>query len=247
MVKLSFFYIIACLAFFGCRNRQNDYVFVQDNEMLMYVNYYVNSEIEFPFSFFEDYPICLAFSLDVKQQRNNRILIDEDELKTIDSLIGKFSNKYFEHEKYTYASEDTSKVYYCFCGKLSLVEGMSSFLISKEIPGELPDENPICWLYLFNCKDKRLTSIVQLSVNLSHNNTISTIVTYLIDKFFPAPFCFSQINYHSLFDSDCYISIEDYLPKQVIGDYVKIKKKSKVLYFSTFIIDENGYVKLIDM
>ena len=246
MVKLSFLYIIVFVAFAGCCRKQNDYVLVQDNEMLMYVNYIEHSEFEFPFSFFEDYPIRLTFSLDVKEQ-SNRFVISKNSSSSIKSIIEKFSDRYFEHGEDYCLSEDTSKVYFCFCGKLSLVDGMSSFLISKEIPGDLPDESPKCWLYLFNCKNKRLTSIVQLSVNLSHENNISGIVTYVIDNLWPAPYYFSQINYHTLFEPDSYISIENYLPKKVISDYVTIKKKSKVLYFSTFIIDENGYVELINM
>ena len=230
----------------GCTSRQNDCVLVQSNDQLVYVNYPEAKEFELPYSFFEDYHISLSYSLDVKDL-GNRILISKNDLRLVDRIIEKNSDRYLEHEKDRCLSDSTSQLSYFFCGRLSLVDSINSFLISEEVLEDIPEISTLRSLYLFNYKNKQITSIVQLSVNWLYGNSTSTIVTYVIDTYWPLPYYFSQINYSFSSDSDKYISIENYLSSQVVNEYIKVKKNLKVLYFSTFVVDENGFIKLIDI
>ena len=77
MDKIAFF-IVFCFVLAGCSSRQNEYVLVQYNNMLIHLNYNVPPEIEFPFSFFEDYPVSFVSTFDVEEQNNKRSFTGND-------------------------------------------------------------------------------------------------------------------------------------------------------------------------
>jgi len=248
MVRLSFF-IPICLALAGCCDKSNNVILVQNNELLVYVNYNEFTEYEFPFSSFTNYQAFPDFSFDAEKQKN-KILITGDDSTLIIKITDDFRKVYYKNDfeylyyesENEYSSDIETKKNLYFCGKISVNDSINSFLVLIEEPDMYYDISGSVSriLYVLNYKNHQLTSIIMLSTHMAGVDTEITIITYLIDMHF------SQINY-SFTDYCMYQSIEGYIPIEEIGDYVKIKKDLKVLYLSLFVIDENGFVKPINI
>jgi len=247
MVRLFFFVLVVCFALVGCGSRR-DFVLAQHNDMLDYLNYQETTAFEFPFNAFENNPVSSITSFDVKDQKIRNPFIGNDS-KIIREILDDFFCYNLKYDGCGYHSNDsTSRVGVFFCGKLSLVDSVSSYLVLTE----LPDDRYVFIgdyfrdLYLLNYKNNRLTSIVKLSTHKFSDDERTMVVTYLVEfETIPRSHLFAQINFPGFFLD---YRIVDHLPEQAIqavSGYVKIKKKSKTLRFSNFAIDEKGFVVFI--
>ena len=260
MIRL-FFLIAICLTLLGCNrhNTTNDNViFIQNNDLLIYVNYSEPEEYSFPFF---HYPTVTNFSLDAKKQENKIPITGNDSLlvrKTLEKFEYLYYKDFAEDYYKKYLIDTITKKDFFFCGKISvaneiyfnsagllLTDSVNSFLVLTEQPAEnmhLYDiESAYRKLYLLNFKNNKLTSIVVISKFLGDINNIyygrSSIVNYFIDKHF------SQIDYSLL--GPPRTAEEVSFPIQEISDIVKFNENSKFIsvYLSSYRIDENGFVE----
>ena len=241
MVRFSLCFVVFS-ALVGCHCKYNDAVLVQINDLLTYVNYDKSTDCTFPMIPYNHYPVSTNFSLDAIAQRN-KIPITRNDRCLILKILDDFKIRYYleESDYYSYDSDETVDVF--FCGKIQVVDGVNSFLILVEMP-----EHPYgileavpSTLYLLNYKESQLASIVDLSTQMGGIDIGIIIITYFLHNM-----VFSQINY-TFASEPMYQSIEWYIPTQKIVDYVKITKDAKVLYFSSFIINKDGFVQLVNI
>ena len=241
MVKLSFYFVVLA-ALTGCCCKYNDAVLVQINDLLPFVNYDKSAEYDFPMIPFNHYPVTPDFSLDAIAQRNKIPLTGNDRYLIL-KILDDFKSRYYpdEYDYYSYESDETIDVF--FCGKISIIDGVNSFLVLLEMPDMYYEYSGSVSsiLYLLNYQENRLTSIVDLSTHMAGIDTGIIIITYFIQNM-----VFSRIDY-SFASEPMFQSIEWHIPTQEIVDYVKIKEDAKVLYFSSFIINEDGCVQLVNV
>ena len=246
----------------GCSRHNktdNNVVFVQNNDFLLYMNYTESEEYGFPF--FHD-PTVTDFSLDAKKQENKIPITGNDSL-LVRKILENFKYLYYKDFDENYYKEfviDTiTPEDYFFCGKISVADeiyfvnnniletdSVNSFLILTEQPEidifNIGTKSVFRELYLFNFKNNKLTSIVQLSRFAGDIDNInygrSHVVTYFMR------YNFSQINHNATGPPQT--AEEASLPVHEISDFAKLEKDAKFifLHLSRFRINKNGFVEL---
>ena len=240
MVKLSPFIII--FIFIGC-NQHNNPILIQNNDLLVYFNYH---EL-IPFDLhYDNCQTIKDFSLDVLELSTKTPITGNDSIITIE-IINDFTLRYYKNSEYISLNDSISNIELFFCGKISIVDRINSYLVLLEEPGNFwdPDETISSILYLLNCKDKRLTSLVKLSSYIFGLNE-SIKKTYLMDHM-PNDLYFSQI--HDFFEG---MPFDWYIHKQYIEKYakdikVKYEEDMQNIIYSLFFIDEEGFIQTIDI
>jgi len=244
-VKLSFF-IAVCLALTGCCSKQRDYVLLLDNSMLIHINYNDSAVFEFPFASFEHNPVISMSSFDVKKQKIRIPFTGKDSI-LIREILDNFRSNYFKNEYSYYSNDSTSQIGVFFCGKLSIVDSISSYLVLTERQDDrynLFTGNYFRDLYLLNYKNNRLTSIAELSSDMLSDDSRTMVVTYLMGEKIPFWHFFSQVDFGGFLD----FSIGAFLTEQAIqdlSDYVKMKEGTITIRSTVFAIDVNGFIIFI--
>ena len=230
-------FLVICIVLAGCCKYKQDIVLVQNNDLLVYVNYHESAACCVPFL---HYPVISDFSLDAAEQKNKMPVTGKDSALIV-KIIDDFEDRYHEDDEDYYVIDySTAKRDLFFCGAIPTAGSVNSFLFLLETPDMYNDilGTVSRELYLLNCKNNQLASIVTLSSHISGIDRGITINSYLMNNLY-----FSQINYSFL---DTYMPLNDYVPKQEIDKHAKVKDNARLLIFSLFIIDENGFVKLIN-
>ena len=243
-----FCYIMLCLSLVGCRSK-NSVILLENNELLAYVNYIDSTEIGFPVVPFNHCTVISDFSLDAEKQSDKTPIIGNDSI-LIFRIIDDFRSQCHEPDEKYNAKELDKKVDLFFCGKISIVDSIDGYLVLLEEPDRYDDRSGsvVKTLYLLNYKGEQLTSVVNLSTQMSGIDPGIKIITFLIRSVRVRDYYYSQIDFSFVtHDKSHLISelIPKKQPKEILSS-LKIKKDVKVLYYSLFKIDENGSIILLN-
>ena len=232
--KLIQYIFFICL--FGCTKQ--DYILVQNNDLLRFENYPDNSK--FTFSFGGTF-LFNGDSFDTQKQ-TQKILISGIDSIIICKVINNFTYSYYEYEKDNIEPDYSEKKTIHLCGVLDLIEGVTSYVVSINTHVKNIDDvsgTSFIELYMINVNANQLTSIILLSLYSPALADSSVIKTYMIDESY-----FSQIDYSN---SSTNVSLESYIPHSVMHKYFNVKNNMKTLYFSLFTINEKGYIAKINL
>ena len=207
---------------FGCTIKQ------RENRMVLYYNYPTPKQIAIE----TDYPF-------LTDNQFNQNIIDTAKMYRLDEFTGiqlkKATYKLWyeiakidtdESRKEYYANmnpENDSSTFFLY-GKINFQSGVNS-LITLESDGGIGDE--ICGktLWLFNIKDNKLCSIVIIGSFFNNNAS-------------PCPFVCVKNKVITKTRTE-----DNYFLRANFGDRFQLRDK---VYFSTFTIDDNGFLKFTE-
>ncbi len=229
--------IIILFLLIGCSKQNN--ILVQNNDLIIYQNY--SARTEYPLSLIKNF-LYKNKGFDATEQNHN-IKVNKQDSTVISEIICNFTSNYFEYEKDNIEKDCSEKKSIQLCGVLNLKDSITSFVILIETPtDEITTNYKVSFseLYLLNYNNDQLRSVVLLSKYSTNLKKMSSINTYLINEEY-----FSQINYKH---SNMAASLEKYIPQFLINEFYNGNNNpSKALNFALFTLDENGYIRKINI
>jgi hypothetical protein len=235
MVRKLILYF-SLISLFGCTKQ--DYILVQNNDLLRYENYPDNSKLTFSFA---GTFLFNGGTFDAQKQTQKILISGNDSIITC-KVINRFTYSYYEYDKDNIEPDFSEKKNIHLCGVLDLIDGITSYVVSIDTHVKNIDDvsgASFIELYLINFNANKLTSIILLSLYSPDLAESSAINTYMMDEL-----CFSQIDYAN---SSTNVSIESYIPHSVMHKYFNVKNNTKILYFSLFTINEDGFIAKINL
>lgn len=235
MVKKCFLFLII-LCCISCNQLPKCYYLIRSDKGVALKNYLIPDTIPFDASVLSDKinfdtfdAGCIPTTVNLKklEGKTYRYLLEEyiaSEEEFYKNLMG---------DDYMRIGTDSTShdVELFFCGKLTLQPGIQSLVVLKQ-ESDLYKNNLIKSLILYNIKNNRLCSIITLSTKFG-TDTAAGEKSYLMQRDY-----FTQVKVSLL---------NGYIPEQLLSK-LKIKdENSKVLYYSQFEIDKNGFIKFINI